>query len=107
VPGYPAAYNYDKFAHVRIAWLPLDGLRLRPILDRIFPLWDERVDWSLLLERESSFFLASATFATFFLLLLRLSLAWYADQRLKMQRFRLRAHLARASAAFFSAPEIK
>jgi hypothetical protein len=107
VPGYPAAYNYDKFAHVRIARLPLDGLRLRPMLDRVFPLWDEKVDWSLLLERESSFVLATATFATFFLLLLRLSLAWYADQRLKMPRFRLRAHLARASAAFFTTPEIK
>ncbi len=106
-PGYPPTYNYDKFAHVRIARLPLDGLRLRPILDRVFPAWDEKVDWSLLLERESFFALATATLATFFLLLLRLFLAWYADHRLKMQRFRLRLHLARAGAAFFTTPEIK
>jgi hypothetical protein len=25
VPGYPPTFNYDKFAHVRIARLPLDG----------------------------------------------------------------------------------
>jgi len=106
-PGYPPAYNYDKFAHVRMARLPLDGLRLRAVLDRVFPGWDERVDWSLLLERESFFSLATAMLATFFLLLLRLFLAWYADHRLKIERFRLRLHLARAGAAFFTTPEIK
>jgi hypothetical protein len=106
-PGYPATYNYDKFAHVRIARLPLDGLRLRPMLDGIFPGWEESVDWSLLLERESFFVLTTAASATFLLLLLRLFLAWYADQRLKMPRFRLRSHLIRAGAAFFTTPEIK
>ncbi len=106
-PGYPPAYNYDKFAHVRIARLPLDGMQLRPVLDRIFPGWDEKVDWSLLLERESFFSLATAMLLTFVLLLFRLFLAWYADRRLKMPRFRLRSHLARAGAAFFTTPEIK
>jgi hypothetical protein len=107
VPGYPAAYNYDKFAHVRVARLPLDELRLRAVLDAIYPGWDEKVDWSLLLERESFFSLATAMFATLFLLLLRQFLAWYADQRLKIPRFHLRSHLARAGAAFFTTPEIK
>ncbi len=107
VPGYPPTYNYDRFAHVRIARLPLDGFRLRPMLDRVFPAWDEKVDWSLLLERESFFSLATALVATLFLLLLRLFLGWYADHRLKMPRFHLRTHLARAGAAFFTTPEIK
>jgi len=107
IPGYPAAYNYDKFAHVRVARLPLDGLRLRGFLDRVLPLWDEQVDWSLLLERESFFVLTAAMFASFVLLLLRLLLAWYADQRLKISRFHLRLHLARAGAALFTTPEIK
>jgi hypothetical protein len=92
---------------VRIARLPLDGFRLRPILDRVFPGWDEKVDWSLLLERESFFSLATALFATLFLLLLRQLLAWYGDNRLKMPRFHLLTHLARAGAAFFTTPEIK
>jgi hypothetical protein len=65
------------------------------------------VDWSLLLERESFFSLATASFVALFLLLLRLFLAWYADHRLKMPRFHLRTHLARAGAAFFTTPEIK
>jgi hypothetical protein len=107
VPGYPPTYNYDRFAHVRIARLPLDGLHLRPMLDSVFPGWDEKVDWSLLLERESFFSFATALVAALFLLLLRLFLAWYADHRLKMPRFHLRTHLARAGAAFFTTPEIK
>src|SRR5258708_27562732 len=60
VPGYPAAYNYDQFAHVRVARLPLDALRLRAVFDAIFPAWDEKVDWRLLLERESFFSLTTA-----------------------------------------------
>jgi hypothetical protein len=107
VPGYPPSYNYERFAHVRVARFPLDGLRLRNVMDHVFPGWDEKVDWSLLLERESFFAVATATFATLFLLLLRQFLAWCADQRLKISRFQLRSHLARAGAAFFTTPEIK
>lgn len=107
IPDYPSAYTYDRFAHVRIARLPLDGLRLRPALDWILPGWDEKVDWSVLLERSSFFALVLTAFAASFLLLFRLLLAWYADRRLKMPRFHLRANLVRAGAAFFTTPEIK
>jgi transglutaminase superfamily protein len=107
IPNYPQEYNYDQFAHVRLARLPLEGLHLRPMLDRIYPGWDEAVDWSLLLERESFFYLVLSITATLFCLLLRAVLAWYADSRLRIPRFHLREHAIRAGAAFFSAPEIK
>lgn len=107
IPGYPAEYNYDKFAHVRIARLPLDGMHLRPVLDRFVPGWDERFDWSLLLERESFFVFAISSLATLVFLLWRMVLAWYADHRLMIPRFQLRSHLTRAGAAFFTTPEIK
>ena len=107
VPNYPTTYSYERIAHVRLARLPLDGFHLRPLLDTVAPGWEEAADWSLLLERESFFALASTSLAAIFLLLCRFALAWYADRQLKMQRFRLRAHLSRAGAAFFSTPEIK
>lgn len=44
---------------------------------------------------------------TLFLLLVRMLLGWYADQRLHIPRFHLRSHLVRAGAAFFTTPEIK
>lgn len=107
IPSYPHEYNYDRFAHVRLARLPLEGLHLRRLLDSVYPGWDEAVDWSLLLERESFFYLALTGAATLFFLLVRALLAWYADSRLRIPRFHLREHAIRAGATFFSAPEIK
>ena len=107
IPNYPREYTYDHFAHVRIARLPLEGRHLRKVLDSIAPGWDEVVDWSLILERESFFYLVLATSATFFLLFVRVLLAWYADRRLRIPRFRLRENMVRAGAAFISTPEIK
>ena len=107
VPGYPTEYNYQNYAHVREARLPMQGLHLRPLLDRVFPGWDEKLDWSLLLERESFFVLTLSAWTTLILFLLRLIMGWYADRRLKIPRFHLRANLARAGAAFLASPEIK
>ena len=107
VPSYPREYNYDRFAHVRLTRLPLNGLYLRPLMDRVYPGWEEAVDWSLLLERESFFYLVLSAVAAMFFLLLRAGLAWYADHRLRIPRFHLREHAIRAGATFFSAPEIK
>lgn len=107
IPNYPREYNYDHFAHVRLARLPLDGLHLRGLLERVFPGWDESLDWSLLLERESFFYLTLFAAATLFFLLLRALLGWYADQRLRIPRFRMREHAIKAGAVFLSTPEIK
>jgi len=107
IPSYPREYTYDQFAHVRLARLPLEELHLRRLLDGIYPGWDESVDWSLLLERESFFYLVLSAGATIFFLLLRVLLAWYADSRLRMPRFRLRKNSIRAGTAFLSSPEIK
>lgn len=107
VPDYPSIYNYQTFAHVRLARLPLQGLGLRHVLDRLYTGWDELLDWSLLLERESFFVLCVFIAGSLFFLMLREAMAWYSDRRLKIPRFHLREHFARAGAAFFGAPEIK
>jgi hypothetical protein len=107
IPGYLPAYNYQSFAHVRLARLPLDGLGLRYFLRRVYPSWDEDFDWSLLLERESFFVLFVSSLIFIFLFFVRFLLAWYADYHLRMPRFRFRRHMARAGATFFSPPEIE
>jgi hypothetical protein len=107
VPNYPPEYDYESFTHVRLARLPWNGFYLRQLLDAVFPNWDERLDWSLLLERESFFALAGSAVLTFLFLVLRFWLAWYADYRLRIPRFHLREHFLRAGAAFFSTPGIK
>jgi hypothetical protein len=107
IPNYPRQYTYESFAHVRLARLPLEGLHLRRWLNFIYPGWDEAIDWSLLLERESYFYLVVSAGLTLFFLSVRVLLAWYADSRLRIPRFHLRVHLHRASSAFLSTPEIK
>lgn len=107
IPNYPREYSYDHFAHVRLARLPYVGFILRKLLSAIAPGWEEAIDWSLLLERESFFYLVLSVAAMLFFLLLRAVLAWYADSRLRIPRFHLREHALRAGVAFFSTPEIK
>jgi len=107
IPNYPREYSFENLAHVRLARLPLDGFHLRGLLERVYPGWDEAIDWSLLLERESFFYLVASATVFLFFLLMRTLLGWYADRRLRIPRFHLREHTARAGAAFLSAPEIK
>ena len=107
VPNYPKEYSYEEVAHVRLARLPMQGFHLRWILDKAAPGWEESVDWTLLLERESFFALCASAFAVVVFLLLRILLGSYADQRLKIPRFRLRSQFIRAGTTFFRAPEIK
>jgi Transglutaminase-like superfamily len=107
VPNYPKEYTYEKVAHVRLGRLPMQGFHLRWILDKAFPGWEEALDWSLLLERESFFFLCMSAFAFLVFLVLRILMGWYADHRLKIPRFRLRSQFVRAGSTFFHAPEIK
>jgi transglutaminase superfamily protein len=106
VPNYPAAYTYERFAHVRIGRLPMVGLGLRRVLDWGLPGWEEKADWSLLLERESFFVLFVSALATVLCLVLRLVLAWVADRRLHVPRFHLRKHFQKVGAALFSTPEM-
>ena len=107
IPRYIPDYSYESYAHVRLAALPLHGLFLRQVLDRVFPAWDEYVDWGLLLERRSFMYLFLSVNLLIFLLLLRIVLAWLADHRLRVPRFHMRANLSRATAAFFTSLEIK
>jgi hypothetical protein len=107
IPNYPREYSYEHFAHVRLARIPYFGFQVRRLLSVIAPGWEEAIDWSLLLERESFFYLVLSVAAMLFFMLLRVMLAWYADSRLRIPRFHLREHALRAGVAFFSAPEIK
>lgn len=107
LPGYLPEYSYENFAHVRLSALPFRGAQIRRLLDRVFPTWDEYLDWSLLLERRSFMYFFLSVNSLIILMLVRLVLGWLADQRLKVPRFHLRANLSRATAAFFSTPEIK
>lgn len=104
---YPPEYTFDRFAHVRLAALPFRAASLRGVVDRLFPTWDEYLDWSLLLERRSFLYFFLSVNSLLFLILVRFVLGWWADHRLRVPRFHLRANISRATAALFTSPEIK
>ncbi len=107
IPNYPKEYDYAHVAHVRMARLRVVGIRLGKLFDAVYPGWEEAVDWSLLLERQSFLYLVLVVGATLFFLVFRQILAWYADSMLRIPRFHFREHMIRAGAAFVSTPEIK
>ena len=107
LPNYPREYTYENFAHVRIAALPFHGTQVRYVLDHVSPGWEEYVDWGLLLERRSFLYLFLSVNSAILLIIVRMILGWLADHRLQAPRFHLRANLGRATAAFFTTPEIK
>jgi hypothetical protein len=107
VPNYPHEYTYERVARLRLARVPILGTRLQWLLDKLLPGWEDRLDWTLLVERESFFALCVSGVIFLGFLVLRILLAWYADQRLKVPRFRLRARVMQAGSTFFHAPEIK
>ena len=107
IPGYVSVYSYERVAHVRVGALPVLGPFFRRMLDTVLPGWDEFLDWSLLLERRSFAYFFLSMWALIFFLLLRIVLAWLADHRLRIPRLHLRTSLTRATATFFSTPEMK
>ena len=107
IPGYVPVYSYERVAHVRVSAVPVLGPLARRALDAVFPGWDESLDWSLLLERRSFAYFFLSVWALLFFLFLRIVLAWLADHRLQIPRLHLRTSLTRATATFFSTPEMK
>jgi len=108
IPNYLPEYSYESLASVRAAAIPYVGAAVRHLLDGAVPAWDDSsLDWSLLLERRSFMYFFLAVNALIALLLVRIVIAWLADHRFRVPRFHLRANLSRATAGFFTTPEIK
>lgn len=81
IPGYPPEYSYERFAHIRLARLPLDSFGLRRFLNAVYPRWDDELDLTVLVERESMAMLAVSIALVVSLLFLRILLARYADRQ--------------------------
>jgi hypothetical protein len=105
IPNYPSTYTYERTVHIRLARIPLVGGLLRRVLNFLWPSWEESINWTLLLERESFAVLTIAIFLLCFALVIRLFLSWYCSRRLGIVRVRLRDQLARAGQVLISNPK--
>jgi hypothetical protein len=102
IPNYPYNYNYDTTVHVRLTRIPVAGRFLRRVFNFVWPSWEESINWTLLLERESFAVLTISIFLLSLALTVRLVLGWYCSRKLGMVRVRLRDQLARAGEVLFS-----
>ncbi len=104
IPGYDPDYTFDRPSHVRLSKIPVVGLRLENILDRIWPNWSDSVYWTLLLERESFAATVLACLLVLFLSLQRLVVRSYGEARLGIRSYRVREQWLRVGRAFLRPP---
>jgi hypothetical protein len=103
VPGYPEDYTYERAVHVRLSRLPLSRyLHFRLWLTRIWPNWEEAVNWTYVLERESFALFLSSFLLFCFALGIRLLLSWYGSGRLGIRRISFRDQLQRVGVTLLS-----
>jgi hypothetical protein len=105
IPNYPAIYTYENTVHVRLTRIPWIGGRLRSILDFIWPTWEEAINWTLLVERESFAMLVTSIFLLCFALAVRVLLRWYCEAMLGIAPERLREQILRAGQVVVGNPQ--
>jgi hypothetical protein len=99
IPNYPATYTYETTVNVRLARIPWIGRYLRGIFSFIWPPWEEAINWTLLVERESFAMLVASISLLCFALAARLLLGWYCRSKLGIARERLRDQILRGGRA--------
>lgn len=90
LPGYLPGYDYSIRAHVRISHVPIVGNFLRSTLDSMWPRWEEFLDWTLILERDSLAAFFCSFIALVFLMFSRLFLGHYGENKLGVSHVHLR-----------------
>jgi hypothetical protein len=96
MPGYNPQYNFANTIHVRMRRMPFGGLLLRRILTRLFPGWEEAVNWGYFPENPSLWPVLFAIPLLFASLLLHGLVGWYGRKKLSIQTRGMRERLWQA-----------
>jgi hypothetical protein len=105
IPNYPQTYTYERPIHVHLRRIPWVGRYLRRAFNLVWPGWEEGINWTVLVERESFALVIVSGLLLCFGLAARLFLGSYGSRRLGVTRVRLRDQLVRAGATLFSYPK--
>ena len=103
IARYDPAYNYDHTAFVHFARLPFVGHFLQSKLNSVLPEWQERINWTLLVERQSNATLVAGLVLLCCAICLRRMMYWYG-RNLSMIPMSPWEQLSRGGVALFSAP---
>lgn len=102
VHGFDPSNTFNSAIHIRRDRIRFLGPSVGFVLDRVFHGWDESTVATLLVERESFAAMLAGIVVLIFVVLIRLSIRWYAERKLGIEPVRFRQRLWGACAAFFS-----
>lgn len=78
--GYDPAYNYEHTAFIHFARLPIVGRFLQTKLNSVLPYWQERINWAVLVERQSNSTLIAGIVLLCIAMCLRRLIFWYGQK---------------------------
>jgi len=76
--GYDLSYNYEHTAYIHLSRVPLFGSFLQSKLNSVLPSWQESINWTVLVERQSNATLLAGIVLLCFAICLRRMIFWYA-----------------------------
>lgn len=79
--GYDPSYNYEHTAFIHFARLPMVGHFLQTKLNSVLPFWQERINWAVLVERQSNTTLIAGMVLLCIAMCLRRLIFWYGQKR--------------------------
>jgi transglutaminase superfamily protein len=103
IPGYDPAYNFEHTAFIHFARLPLIGRFLQTHFNSVLPSWQERINWALLVERQSNATLIAGLVLLCVAICLRRLTFWYG-QRHSIVPMSPWEQVTRGGVDLFSAP---
>jgi len=101
--GYDPAYNYEHTAFIHFARLPVVGRFLQNKLNSVLPAWQERINWAVLVERQSNSTLIAGIVLLCIAICMRQLTLWYG-QKISFIPMSLWEQLTRSGIALFSVP---
>jgi hypothetical protein len=103
IRGYDPVYNYEHTAFIHFARVPLVGRFLQTKLNSVLPSWQERINWTVLLERQSNATLLAGIALLCVAVFLRRLISWYG-RKCSIVPMSPWEQLMHAGVALFSAP---
>jgi hypothetical protein len=100
--GYDPAYNYEHTVSIHLTRVPLVGGFLQTKLNSVLPSWQDSINWTLLVERQSNATLVVGIVLLCFAICLRRMICWYG-RKCSIVLISPWMQLSRASGALFSA----
>lgn len=77
ISGYDSRYNFDHTAFIHIAGLPLVGTFLQGKMSALLPSWQENINWTVLVERQSYDTIVVGILLLICAMFLRNLVSWY------------------------------